>query len=131
MLLRQVLLRQVLLRQVLLRHVLLRRVLGWLESGVWFMGFSGSAAPCGAFAISPRPPGACQILDDGLTISYESPSVNTERAFRPRLVVIWAEVPDQSKRHLESFQSFTDRGVPSSLTASTNGTGGLRRSRPA
>jgi hypothetical protein len=35
-----------------------------------------------------RPPGACQILDDGLTISYESPRVNTERAIRPRLVVI-------------------------------------------
>lgn len=39
----------------------------------------------------PRPPGACQILDDGLTISCESLFVNTERALRPRLVVIWTK----------------------------------------
>ena len=87
------------------------------------MGFSGSAAPCGAFSISPRPPGACQILDDGLTISYESPRVNTVRAFRPRMVVSRIEVPDQSERHLESFQNLADRGVRFSLTASAKGMG--------
>jgi hypothetical protein len=51
--------RQELLRQELLRQELLRRPLGWVESGVLFMGFSVLAAPCGALVISPRPPGAC------------------------------------------------------------------------
>jgi hypothetical protein len=42
------LLRHELLRHELLRHELLRRPLGWVESGVLFMGNSVLAAPCGA-----------------------------------------------------------------------------------
>jgi hypothetical protein len=79
------------LRHDVLRHDVLRRLLGWVESGVLFMRSSVLAAHCGALVISPRPPGACQILDDGLTISCETPRVNTERAFQPRLVVNWRE----------------------------------------
>jgi hypothetical protein len=87
--LRHDVLRQEVLRQEVLRHDVLRRLFGWVESGVLFMRSSVLAAHCGASVIRPRPPGACQILDDGLRISCEVQPVNTECAFRPRLVVNW------------------------------------------
>jgi arginine/ornithine N-succinyltransferase beta subunit len=69
--------------------------------------------------IVSRPPGACQILDDGLTISCETPRVNTERAFRPRLVVSGDRDSAELDHALSNSGAQTSRSVrnPADLVA--------------